>query len=48
MLRASRFTRLSMNVNKREPSVVNIASKVTNFDYLALRSTTNKLYKRVS
>lgn len=50
-MRASRFTRLSMNMqklDKREPSIVNKVSKVTNFDYLALRTETNKLFKRVS
>lgn len=48
MKNAGRWTRISMNANNREPSVVNVASKVKNFDYLALRTSSNKLFKRVS
>ena len=53
MMRASRFTRLTLSAQhndsgQREQTVISQVSKITNFDYLALRSPANKLYKRVS
>jgi hypothetical protein len=38
----------SMQQQLREATVISSVSKITNFDYLALREKTNKLYKRVS
>jgi len=34
--------------NTRDQSVISTVSKITNFDYLSLRSPANKLYKRVT
>lgn len=37
LLRASRYTKLSTNLNARGPSVVARASNIKNFDFLSLR-----------
>lgn len=52
MLRASRFTNISTNNNKKqnllEKTIISKVSNIKNFDYLSLRQTHNKLYKRVT
>lgn len=41
-----RKSRISIVPNTREPTIIAKVSKINNFDFLALRTNTNKLFNR--
>lgn len=43
-----RRSKISIVPSTREPTFITKVSKINNFDFLALRNSTNKMYKRVN